>query len=203
MFSFFKKQTHDSVEKQHEDLRSEPIGPHAMSGLDCDQLSNASGPFGQNWNNPVPVNGLLGTYKYLGKLLSPAGVIFYFHRLGSISSEAASNPVDAYELVDMNGKNWDILFLDMYHPRRSNTIPPGYRYKKYDKKMGDIPFAFGVDVYCENFPYDLPETIESRNNLAAFARKVRERVSRGGFDRPESHALKVTAVRTKLASIRT
>ena len=41
MFSLFKKQIHDMIEKQHEDLRNEPIGPHAMAGLDCDQLPNA------------------------------------------------------------------------------------------------------------------------------------------------------------------
>ena len=203
MFSLFKKQIHDAIETQHEDLRSEPIGPHAMAGLDCDQLPNARGPFGQSWNNPIPVNGMLGTYKYLGKLLSPTGVIFYFHRIGSMASEVASNPVDAYEVVDMNGKNWDILFLDMYHPRRSNSVPAGYQYKDYDKKMGDIPFAFGVDIYCKNFPHDLPEAIESHNNLAVFARKVRERVEKGGFNRPENHALKVAGIKAKLASLRT
>ena len=203
MFSLFKKQIHDSIEKQHEDLRNEPIGSLALAGEDCDEVTGASGPFGLSYNNPIPVNGLIGTYKYLGKLLSPGGNIFYFHRLGSLSADVVENPVDAYEVVDLKGQHWDIVFLDMYHPRRSNKAPPGYRYKDYDKRMGDIPFAFGVDICCQDFPYDLPDAIEKRNDLPAFARKVQERVSRGGFDRPQNHALKVQAVRLKLSSMRT
>src|SRR6266403_235096 len=203
MFSLFKKQIHDPVEKQQNDLRNEPIAPYAMAGVDCDGLPGAGGPFGLSYNNPIPVNGLIGVYKYLGKLLSSSGVIFYFHRLGSLRSDVTQHPVDAYEVVDMNGQNWDILFVDIYHPRRSNKTPLGFQYKTYDKKLGDIPFAFGVDIFCSRFPYDLPESIEQRNNLPAFARKVRDRVARGGFDRPENHALKVQAIRAKLMSSRT
>jgi len=202
MFSFFKKQIHDPVAQQWQDLQDEPIAPLALAGVDCDELPGASGPFGLCSTNPIPVNGLLGTYKYLAKLLSPNDAIFYFHRLGSLSGKVAQN-VDVYEAVDMNGKHWDILFLDMYHPRRSNKVPPGYRYKPYDKKLSDIPFAFGVDIFCNRFPYDLPEAIEERNALPAFARKVRDRVSRGGFDRPAIHALKVQAVQVKLSSFQT
>lgn len=198
MFSLFKKTIHDPFEKQIEDLRREPIGPIAMAGDDCDAVTGGSGPFGLSYNNPIPVNGLIGTYKYLGKLLSRTGHVFYFHRLGSLTSDITKNPVDAYELVDLTGENWDILFLDLYHPRRSNAIPPGYMYKKYNKKLGDIPFAFGVDIYCPRFPYDLPEAIEKRNDWPAFARRVRERVSRGGFDRPKTHALKLAMVQMKV-----
>ncbi len=202
MFAIFKKPIHDPVAQQRQDLQNEPIAPYALAGVDCDELPGASGPFGLCTTNPIPVNGLLGTYKYLAKLLCRSGVTLYFHRLGSLSGKVAQN-VDAYEVVDMTGKNWDILFLDMYHPRRSNKVPPGYRYKAYDKKMGDIPFAFGVDIFCKRFPDDLPEAIEERNNLQAFARKVRARVSRGGFDRPAIHALKVQAVQVKLSSLQT
>lgn len=202
MFSLFKKKIHEPIEKQHEDLRNEPIGPLAMAGVDCDELPGASGPFGLSHNNPIPVNGLIGAYKYLGKLLSSSGVIFYFHRLGSLNSDVSQHLVDAYELVDMNGENWEILFIDMYHPRRSNKVPPGFSCKTYNKELGDIPLAFGVDIFCSDFPYDLPEVIEGNNGLPAFARKVRERVSRGGFDRPEKHALKVQGVRMRLKSSR-
>jgi hypothetical protein len=86
-----------------------------------------------------------------------------------------------------NGKLWGI-FRDFRFWR--NKSPKGYRLKTYDKKLGDIPLAFGVDVFCKNFPYDLPDAIEERNGLKAFARRVREKVSKGGFDKPESHVQK-------------
>ena len=47
-----------------------------------------------------------------------------------------------------------------------------------------------MDVFCKNFPYDLPDAIEERNGLKAFARRVREKVSKGGFDKTESHVQK-------------
>lgn len=198
MFSLFKKNYHESHEKQMNDIQKEPVGTLAIAGENCDEISNAQGPFGHSYNNPIPVNGLLGTYKYLGKLISPGGNILYFHRIGSVSSETCENPVDAYEVVDMEGNYWDILFLDMYHPRRSNKLPNGYQMKHYDKSIGDIPMAFGVDIYCSNFPYDLPDVIEQRNNLPAFARRVRERVSKGGYDRNEKHENKIMAVKSRL-----
>jgi len=200
MFSLFKKHYHEAENRQMEEVRNEPIGPLALAGENCDEISNAQGPFGHSYNNPIPVNGLIGTYKYLGKLISPRGNIVYFHRIGSINNDVCSNPVDVYEVVDLNGEFWDILFIDMYHPRRSNKTPDGYSMKHYNKGVGDIPFAFGVDILCQKFPYDLPEAIEQRNGLPAFARRVRERVSRGGYDRPKKQKSKLMMLKSRLIS---
>jgi len=201
MFSFFKKQYHEPENLQHQDLLNEPIGSLALSGEDCDQLKNAHGAFGRCYDNPIPVNGLLGTYKYLGKIISPGGNFVFFHRIGSLISEICPNPVDTYEIVDMEGAYWDLLFIDMYHPRRSNKVPEGFRLKPFDKVFGDIPFAFGVDIFCRNFPYDLPEAIESRNNLSAFARRVKERVSQGGYNRPKTQEIKISNIMSCIVSI--
>jgi len=203
MFSFFKKKYHEPVEQQRQDVQDEPIGHLAAAGLDCDELPNAAGSFGRCADNPIPVNGLLGTYKWLGKLLSPKGNIFYFHRIGSMDSQTAEHPIDAYECVDMTGEFWDVLFIDMYHPRRSNKVPDGFSLKRYDSSTGDLPFAFGVDIFCENFPYDLPDAIEERNGLPAFARRVRAKVSSGDFIRPDSHAAKLKTLAAKIMSIQT
>lgn len=201
IFSLFKKKYHEPVHQQLNDVLEEPIGPLAIAGADCDELPNAQGPFGHSFNNPIPVNGLIGTYKYLGKLLSPIGNVVYFHRLGSVNGDTAENPVDAYEIVDMTGKYWDILFVDMYHPRRSNNAPEGFVLKQFDSRLGDLPFAFGVDIFCPAFPYDLADAIEQRNNLVAFARRVRERVSQAGYDRPDIQTAKLLAVHSRLMSM--
>lgn len=198
VFSLFAKSIHEPVAKQIEDLKSEPIGPLALSGEDCDQIGGASGPLGHSYNNPIPVNGLLGTYKYFCKLITPSNDVVYFHRLGSLESDKTNSPVDAYEIVDRAGRFWDILFLDMYHPRRSNKCPAGYSLKPYDSTVGDIPFAFGVDIFCTHFPHDLADAIEGHNGLAAFARRVRESVGPLTHQRPHDQELKLIGIRTRL-----
>jgi hypothetical protein len=204
MFSIFKKNTHEPSPQQLMDVQKEPIGTLAIAGENCDEISGAQGPFGFSFNNPIPTNGLLGTFKYLAKLISPMGNVIYFHRLGSLLNDISKNPIDVYEVVDMLGGYWDIIFIDMYHPRRSNLAPKGFQLKPYDRNLGDLPFAFGVDIFCPNFPFDLPQTIESRNNLKAFARKVEDRVQVANlYQRPESQVMKLAAIQNKLGSIHT
>ena len=204
MFSFFKKNYHEPVKLQIAEVQQQPIGSLAIAGEDCDELQNARGSFGHSFNNPIPVNGLLGAYKYLGKLLSPKGNIVYFHRIGSVDSDAVKNLIDAYEVIDMTGGYWDVIFIDMYHPRRSNKAPDGYKLKEYNARYGDLPFAYGVDIFCPNFPFDLADAIQQRNKLEVFARKVQERLAAGGeYDRPETQVMKLTALQSKIVSLRT
>jgi len=47
-----------------------------------------------------------------------------FHRLGAIDK------VDVFEAVSFNGSEWFILFVDLYHPRRSRLAPDGFRFTK-------------------------------------------------------------------------
>lgn len=202
MFSFFKKQIHEPVANQRNDLNQEPIGHLALAGEDCDQVSGAAGPFGQSYKNPIPVNGLLGTYKYFSKLIAPTGDIVYFHRLGSLAADQNTQAVDAYEVVDRSGRFWDLLFIEMYHPRRSNLAPATYKLKSYDPSIGDLPFAFGVDIYCPKFPHDLGDAIEGHNGLAAFARKVRAAVEAHSHQRPEHQTLKIASIQPRIAGTR-
>ena len=39
--------------------------------------------------------------------------------------DVSEDPVDCYEIVCMDGTQWDRIFLDCYHPRRSNLVPEG------------------------------------------------------------------------------
>ena len=204
MFSFFKKNYHEPVKQQIAEVQKQPIGSLAIAGEDCDELQNAQGPFGHSYNNPIPVNGLLGAYKYLGKLISPEGNIIYFHRIGSLDSDVTKNLIDVYEIMDMTGSYWDVIFIDMYHPRRSNKAPEGYKLKEYNASYGDLPFAYGVDIFCPNFPFDLADAIQNRNKLEVFARKVQEGISFDGqYDKPKSQTMKLAALQSKIVSMRT
>ena len=97
-------------------------------------------------DQPIPVNGPIGQLAYLSRLETQSGQRILFHRLGAIGT------VDVFEAVSFNGSRWFILFVDLYHPRRSRLTPDGFRFTK------DVVAQFsGFHKFCENFPYDFVE----------------------------------------------
>ncbi|MEZ5639939.1 MAG: hypothetical protein R3E92_22670, partial [Burkholderiaceae bacterium] len=58
------------------------------------------------------------------KIHKLSGQRILFHRLGAIGT------VDVFEAVSFNGAEWFILFVDLYHPRRSRLTPDGFRFTK-------------------------------------------------------------------------
>jgi len=171
MFKLFKKKTsiHEPIEKQIADLKklNAYVANEAINGLNCDQLPNSKGDFG-SISNPIPVNGALGEIKYLGKLRGKTGHAVFFHRIGSTKSQVTKNPVDIFEIVCQDGTQWNTLYFDPYHPRRSNLAPNGYVLTPYNEKLKmDLPFAYGVTSFLENFPYDLPNEIDNFYNSSS------------------------------------
>ncbi|MGH7146935.1 MAG: hypothetical protein ACREIJ_03425 [Nitrospiraceae bacterium] len=188
MFGLFRKQSiHEPIKKQREDAANSGIGPLILAGLDCDQLPGAHGAFGSA-TNPIPVNGSIGELKYLGKLRGETGQALMFHRLGSFGSPVVKNLVDRYEVVCLDGTQWNILDFDLYHPRRSKLAPPGYTLTPYNKDLGmDLPYAFGTNALVSDFPFGLPEAVIAlygESPGANFARKISERLQKYEFRRP-------------------
>lgn len=194
MFGLFKKPSfHEPVEVQRKEAVGsvaapfrEIMGAKYLKGLDCDQLPNGRGVFG-SLENPIPVNGLIGEIKYLVKLRGTSGEPLMFHRIGSMGSPVVDDPVDCYEVVCMDGTQWNHLHFDCYHPRRSNICPPGYTLMPFDKSLGmDIPYGFGCNSLVSDFPYGLPSAIVSLYGESpgrALARRVEERLQAYSFKR--------------------
>jgi hypothetical protein len=164
MFGLFKKKelAPDSLEKQLADIKIlDPlIANEILKGINCDKLPNASGYFG-SITNPIPVNGPWGEIKYLGKLRGKTGHRVFFHRICSLSSPVTTNPVDVYELVCQDGTQWNNLYFDYYHPRRSILTPEGYTLTPFDKRSKiDFPYAFGLNSLVTNFPFNLPKELD-------------------------------------------
>jgi len=165
----------------------EILGAQYLNGLDCDQLLNGQGSFG-SLENPIPVNGSIGEIKYLVKLRGNTGEPLMFHRIGSMGSSVVKNPVDCYEVVCMDGTQWNHLHFDRYHPRRSNLCPPGYTLVLFNKSLDmDIPYGFGCNTLASDFPYSLSDAIISLYGESpgrAFARRIDERLQVYSFTRP-------------------
>ncbi len=158
-----------------------------------DQDPRGSGPFGFAETNPIPVNGPIGQLAYLSRLETQAGQRILFHRLGAIDR------VDVFEAVTFDGREWFVLFLDLYHPRRSRLTPDGLRFTK------DVPQFSGFHKFCEDFPYDFVEKKaserESGLSMAYIAiSKVSDQIQNRVFNRPLAHKAKLDLVRSRLSS---
>ena len=145
------------------------------SGPDVDELPDAVGLFGHTPTNPIPVRGPVGQVNYLSRLITGSGQSIFGHRIGHIDG------IDVYEVVSVDGIEWDILYLSMYHPRNSRKTPSGYSLAKTSKlgpfftcvgfKVDDFPSAMEVEIkrYMRatvGFPICPPrlgERLESRN----------------------------------------
>jgi hypothetical protein len=113
-----------------------------LAGEAVDELPNGHGAFG-SLKNPIPVNGPIGELAYLSKLRTLAGERLLFHRLGSVDT------IDLFEVVTWSGSNWYLLYLDMYHPRRSRKAPTGFVLSE-----GPSHFTGFNQFCCKDFPND-------------------------------------------------
>lgn len=192
MFGFLKKSIHEPLDIQRRDLGQSAA---MLEGADCDEVPGASGPLG-SLTNPIPVNGAVGELKYLVKLRGSTGEAVMFHRLGSVGSPVTENPVDLFEVVCLDATQWNRLYFDCYHPRRSNFAPPGYTLMPYSKDLKmDLPFGFGITGIVENFPHGIPLAVqETYGEMGeALARRITERLRRHTFTRPAPKPQAVTA----------
>ncbi len=134
-------------EKRQNAKNPRAIRAKILGGPDVDQLPDASGEFGRDPGNPIPVNGAFGELMYLSLLRSTdTGERLTFHKRGSM--EGPHGPVDIYETVTLDGKKWDALLLSPYHPRRSRQAPDGYRLADPKPPL----FLFGADRRVARFP---------------------------------------------------
>ena len=188
MFGLFKKQIHEPVKQQRADLAQYPdvFAQQILGGEDCDRLSSGQGAFGSR-SNPIPVNGALGEIKYLAKLRGKTGNALFFHRIGSVHSSVTEHSVDLYAVVCLDGTQWNRLYFDLYHPRRSNHAPEGYTLMPFNKGLGmDLPMGYGINEMVDDFPNGLPDMLATIYGSQALARHAREWLSKYDFTRPHA-----------------
>ena len=159
-----------------------------------DKDPNATGPFGFTETNPIPVNGPIGQLAYLSKLETKRGERILFHRIGAVDT------IDVFEAVTFSGSEWFILFVDLYHPRRSRLTPDGFR---FTDEVGQFS---GFHKFCADFPYDFVEMKQSESesglSMAYIAiSKVMEPIQNRAYQRPLAHKAKLDLVTSRLTSV--
>jgi hypothetical protein len=117
----------------------EPLRNMIQAGAAVDKLPDASGEFGRDASNPIPVNGSLGEVVYLSTLRTSDGLPIVAHRV------ATANRIDAYEVFAIGSGDWDLLYFDPYHPRKSKLTPDGFTRQR-------TMFFAAINQRVENFP---------------------------------------------------
>ena len=149
------------------DPRAKTILEKALNGEDCDKISGSFGDFGTSPANPIPVNGPIGERKYLNRLRFNGQRLIY-HRIGPWEVEKLPGLiVDEFEVVTMDGKHWDSLYFDYYHPRRSKMVPNRYTYShdtglKFLELMTNL-CTIGTTSKVETFPFKMEDQITAAN----------------------------------------
>jgi hypothetical protein len=167
----------------------EPLRSLVKNGLSCDHLPTGSGPFGRVATNPIPVNGRMGELLYLSSLVHSSGPRLLFHRLGSI------NKIDVYETVSLDGRAWDILYLDFYHPRKSKEAPAGFAIDERPSKL-----FYGANQFVERFPHNLhmaiAETFQRVTGVSMCPPEIRQAIEATRFAPPRDHSGRVSDAMT-------
>lgn len=181
-------------ENYQNSLLSDLIRTKVITGTNVDEISGATGHFGFDLNNPIPVNGGFGELAYLSRLETDQGEQLLFHRIGSI------NTIDVFEAVTFSGSSWYILFMDLYHPRRSKIAPKGFRIALSPKQFS------GFTNYCPNFPYDFTENKEAQRDnglLIAYipSNNILAQIKNQVFKRSVAHKEKIKIIKNKLTSL--
>ncbi|MGQ0590292.1 MAG: hypothetical protein ACT4N8_12315 [Sphingosinicella sp.] len=156
-----------------------------LSGPDVDEVLNAQGEFGKTVTNPIPVNGPIGEVLYLSSLRTATRQPVYAHRLGSIDK------VDVFETVSSSGDKWDLLFLTLYHPRKSRLTPRGF---SFQEPKG----IFAVNEFIDPFPLMLPAAVSAWSTevlgLPLVGAGMRAAVETGTFLRPFEHTVRLESL---------
>lgn len=179
-------------EEHQNSILPEPVAHAIKGGIACDVIPGATGAFGLEPSNPIPVNGAIGELAYLSRLETSQGERLLFHRIGAIGK------VDVFEGVTYSGSAWFVFFVDMYHPRRSRQAPHGFVIAKEPRQFS------GFHTFCKDFPYDFVEAKQGSADLLRLAyvplSHVTTQIERKAFSRPLAHKAKLDIVLSQLSS---
>lgn len=179
-------------EDHQNSMLPDPIAQVIKGGLSCDVIPGATGPFGLDPSNPIPVNGAIGELAYLSRLETAQGERLLFHRIGAVDK------LDVFEAVTYSGSAWYVFFVDMYHPRRSRRAPEGFVIASEPRQFS------GFHNFCEDFPYDFVKAKQASADLLRLGyiplSHVTDQIDRRAFTRPLSHKAKLDIVKSQLSS---
>lgn len=162
MSGFFRKlfKKHDDIPPHLKEYyrREKRLPPEVRMAIkpQSDTVPNASGRFGYDQTNPIPVCLQKGELNYLACLRCECDEPFMFHREGSFGFDPDGHTVDGYELICRSRRHHIRLYMEMYNAGSSSLVPEGLT-------IGS-PKGIGLPFYVEGFPDRLPQAIKAASN---------------------------------------
>ena len=95
-------------------------------GTELDTIPDGYGEFGHDITNPIPVNTVMGSIAYLGRLRTTDGQKVQYDRLGSTGTENIDKPIDMYK-ISVQGRKIATLHVSPYHKKNSDRPPKGFK----------------------------------------------------------------------------
>ncbi len=80
-------------------------------------------------SKPIYTQGVNGSNRYLAGLCSITGEQLSWNRKGSMSVVGVNGIIDVYESTLPSGKEYQVLYLNMYGSSNSTIIPKGFKKK--------------------------------------------------------------------------
>lgn len=82
--------------------------------------------YGRTPGNPVRLNSISASRKYLDCLVTVEGFHIVYHRPGSVNDDQI---IDHYEIMDTSGR-YDDIYISLYNEENSWIPPVGYLFEK-------------------------------------------------------------------------
>jgi|GEM_PF-1251106 len=92
-----------------------------------DEVAGATGRFGYDITNPIPVNGIDMIDDYFSTLRLINGELFSYTRKGSVKADSLPFPVDRYEIYNSESMAIATLYVYAYHAAMTGKVPDGFR----------------------------------------------------------------------------
>ncbi|MBA4301239.1 MAG: hypothetical protein C0433_14210 [Cyclobacterium sp.] len=92
---------------------------------DQDEIPGATGRFGYDPSNPIPIHGVPNAKFYLNNLRLPDGQPITYQREGSTSHESILLPIDQYLIFGPNEEELGRIYISPYHKKCSEKAPEG------------------------------------------------------------------------------
>lgn len=172
-------------ESAQNELYLPEVSSAIQKGASVDRIPGATGDFGRNPTNPIPVNGVLGELIYLSHLVTVDGSRLVGHRIASIAH------VDVFEVASVDMAYWDVLCFDLYHPRKSRRAPSGLR---LEPDAWILPTNYRLDAFPAGIRDGVSRSTREFIGIPVVAPLLNDDSHWANFTRPEDHAAKVRGI---------
>jgi len=91
-----------------------------------DEIPGATGSFGLEPCNPIPIHGVPNSSIYLDSLYLADGKPITYRRVGSVWESSIELPIDEYQIYDAEGNEINKIYISPYHLKCSEKTPQGF-----------------------------------------------------------------------------